>query len=68
MDILLNMCYYTSDVSGGVNMREGITYRCSECGQENYIGDKDKRKHPDRLEINKYCKHCRKKTVHKEKK
>jgi len=49
-------------------MREGITYVCQECKNENYIGTKDKKKHPDRVEINKYCKHCRKHTVHKEKK
>lgn len=49
-------------------MRENITYRCTECNSENYIGTKDKKKHPDRVEINKYCKVCRKKTVHKEKK
>ena len=49
-------------------MRENIIYRCSVCGEENYIGTKDKRKHPDRLEINKYCPRCQKKTAHKEKK
>ena len=37
-------------------MRENIIYRCTECGEENYIGTKDKKKHPDRVEINKYCK------------
>ena len=49
-------------------MRENIIYRCNECGEENYIGTKDKKKHPDRVEIQKYCKRCQKKTAHKEKK
>lgn len=49
-------------------MREGVIYRCTVCGNENYIGDKNKKAHPDRQEINKYCPHCQKKTVHKEKK
>lgn len=49
-------------------MRENIIYRCSVCGEENYIGTKDKRKHPDRVVIKKYCKRCNKMTEHKEKK
>ncbi|WP_308698424.1 50S ribosomal protein L33, partial [uncultured Thomasclavelia sp.] len=28
----------------------------------------NKRNHPERMEINKYCPRCNKKTVHKEKK
>jgi large subunit ribosomal protein L33 len=35
---------------------------------ENYIGEKDKKKHSERLEIKKYCPKCKKMTVHKEKK
>jgi large subunit ribosomal protein L33 len=53
---------------GGISMREYITYKCSVCNEENYIGTKNKRLHPDRLEIKKYCKRCQKKTAHKEKK
>ena len=68
LDILIKVCYYTSVVIGGVIMRENIIYRCNECGEENYIGTKDKKKHPDRVEIQKYCKRCQKKTAHKEKK
>ena len=49
-------------------MRDDIIFRCTECGNENYIGTKNKRNHPDRMEIKKYCKKCNKKTVHKEKK
>jgi large subunit ribosomal protein L33 len=49
-------------------MRENVTYKCTECGEENYIGTKNKRTHPERQEIKKYCPRCQKKTVHKEKK
>ncbi|MCF0109481.1 MAG: 50S ribosomal protein L33 [Erysipelotrichaceae bacterium] len=48
--------------------RENITFRCSVCGEENYIGTRNKRKHTERMEIQKYCPVCRKKTTHKEKK
>ena len=47
-------------------MRDNIILKCTECGEENYI--KNKRNHPDRMEVNKYCPRCNKKTVHKEKK
>lgn len=49
-------------------MREGIILRCSVCGNENYISDKNKRKHPDRVEVQKFCPTCNKKVAHKEKK
>lgn len=48
-------------------MRENIILKCTECGEENYINTKNKRNHPDRMEVNKYCPRCNKKTVHKEK-
>lgn len=49
-------------------MRENIILKCTECGEENYINTKNKRNHPSRMEVNKYCPRCNKKTVHKEKK
>jgi large subunit ribosomal protein L33 len=54
---------------GGLKMaRENITFKCADCGEENYIGTRNKKKHPQRMEILKYCRICRKKTTHKEKK
>ena len=53
---------------GGVKMRENIILKCTECGEENYINTKNKRNHPERMEIKKYCPRCNKKTTHKEKK
>ena len=49
-------------------MRENITLKCTECGEENYIGKKNKKLHPDRVEFKKYCPRCNAKTTHKEKK
>ena len=49
-------------------MRDNIILKYTECGEENYINTKNKRNHPDRMEVNKYCPRCNKKTVHKEKK
>jgi large subunit ribosomal protein L33 len=53
-------------IDGGVVMRVKITLACSECKQRNYNTMKNKKNDPDRLEMNKYCKFCRKHTLHKE--
>lgn len=42
-------------------MRDRITFKCSECGEENYIGTRNKRKNPERMQIQKYCPRCNKK-------
>ena len=51
---------------GGAVMRVKITLACTECKQRNYNTMKNKKNDPDRLEMNKYCKFCRKHTLHKE--
>jgi len=47
-------------------MREKITLACNDCKQRNYNTRKNKRKHPDRVEHKKFCRFCRKHTVHRE--
>ncbi len=47
-------------------MRVGITLACTECKQRNYRTSKNRRTHSNRLELNKYCKFCRKHTLHRE--
>ena len=47
-------------------MRVKITLACQECKQRNYDTMKNKKNDPDRIELNKYCKFCKKHTVHKE--
>ena len=46
--------------------REPITLACTECKQRNYDTMKNKKNDPDRLEMNKYCRFCRKHTLHRE--
>ncbi len=48
------------------SMRVKITLACSECKQRNYNTMKNKKNDPDRLEMNKYCRFCKKHTLHKE--
>ncbi|MHB1454380.1 MAG: 50S ribosomal protein L33 [Saccharofermentanales bacterium] len=46
--------------------REKITLACEICKQRNYNSMKNKKNDPDRLEMKKYCRFCRKHTNHKE--
>lgn len=39
---------------------------CSECNEQNYITEKNKTNTENKLELKKYCKKCRKVTLHKE--
>ena len=43
---------------------EGLA--CTECKQRNYNTMKNKKNSPDRLQMNKYCRFCKKHTLHKE--
>jgi large subunit ribosomal protein L33 len=47
-------------------VRTKITLACTECQQRNYNLTKDKKAHPDRMETKKYCRFCKKHTLHKE--
>ena len=47
-------------------MREIITLECTECKRRNYTTTKEKKNTPGSLEIKKFCKFDRKRTVHKE--
>ena len=47
-------------------MRTKITLACTECKQRNYNMTKDKKTHPDRMETKKYCRFCKRHTMHKE--
>ena len=49
-------------------MRVKITLACTECKQRNYNTTQNKTNDPDRLEMKKYCKFCRKHTLHRESK
>lgn len=43
-----------------------VRLECSECHRIGYYTQKNKKKLKDRLELNKYCRWCRKHTLHKE--
>ena len=54
-------------ILGGAEMgKDKVVLACSECKRRNYNTTKNKKNSPDRLEMNKYCKFCRKHTLHKE--
>ena len=48
--------------------RDEVILKCTVCREENYITTRNKRLHPAKMEILKYCPKCRKMTLHKEKK
>ncbi len=47
-------------------MREKIQFKCTVCNEQNYIGKKNKKEHPEKMVIKKYCSRCNAKTDHKE--
>lgn len=48
------------------DVRVNIVLACTECKQRNYNTQKSKKNTPDRVELNKYCRFCRKHTAHRE--
>jgi len=46
--------------------RQLLALVCPVCKSQNYITEKNKVEHPDKLELKKYCRRCRKHTLHKE--
>lgn len=46
--------------------RPPLTLACQECKQRNYVTTKSKTNTRDRLELNKYCRFCRRHTAHRE--
>ena len=47
-------------------MRDIILLQCTECKNKNYSTTKNKKNTPDKLQLKKYCRHCRRHTLHKE--
>ncbi len=47
-------------------VREALTLACTECKRRNYQTTKSKRNTPDRVELRKYCRWCRRHTLHRE--
>ncbi len=47
-------------------MRITVHLSCTECKRRNYSTTKNKRTTTEKLEMKKYCRFCRKHTLHKE--
>lgn len=43
-----------------------IKFECADCKRTNYFSRKNKKMLKGRLELKKYCKYCKKHTLHKE--
>jgi len=43
-----------------------VKLECTDCHRINYYTRKNKKRVKTRLELKKFCKHCRKHTLHKE--
>ncbi|EFX95369.1 ribosomal protein L33 [Streptococcus vestibularis ATCC 49124] len=52
--------------NGGVMAQKKASLACAECGSRNYSINVSSTPKPTRLEVNKFCKHCKKYTLHKE--
>ena len=50
------------------DVRVKVTLVCTECKKRNYYTKKNKKNDPDRIELKKFCRFCRKHTTHKESK
>jgi large subunit ribosomal protein L33 len=46
--------------------RELVVLACAECKRRNYTSTRDKKRTSDRLQLKKFCRFDRKRTVHKE--
>ncbi len=46
--------------------QEQATLACTDCQRRNYHTSKNKKNVPDRMELRKYCRWCRKHTLHRE--
>ncbi|MFC1700774.1 50S ribosomal protein L33 [Patescibacteria group bacterium] len=43
-----------------------VKLQCNDCKKINYYTTRNKKKVPDKLELKKFCKNCKKHTPHKE--
>lgn len=47
-------------------VKRSVRLECSSCNEINYLTFKNSKKHPEKLELNKYCSRCQKAQPHKE--
>jgi large subunit ribosomal protein L33 len=54
------------EASGRRQGRVPVTLACSECKARNYKTDRSPEESGKALEMRKYCKHCKRHTLHRE--
>ena len=59
---------FSSKRKGTPVPRDKVILECTDCKSRNFFTDKNKRKHPERVERRKYCPRCDKHQTHKESK
>lgn len=47
-------------------VKHNVRLECTECHEINYLTTRNAKKVPEKLELKKFCKKCRKQTIHKE--
>jgi len=46
--------------------RQIFAFICTVCKSQNYVGERNRVNVTEKMELNKYCRRCRKHTAHKE--
>ena len=58
--------FYAGIAMARGDVRIAVTLACEDCKRRNYQTNKSKRNNPDRIELRKYCRWCRRHTSHRE--
>ena len=66
MALALSRRFWINMASKSKDVRPVITLACSDCKERNYTTQKNRRNDPNRIELKKFCRRCRKHTVHRE--
>jgi len=56
----------THELKKGENMVKKVVLSCSQCGSRNYSVPSSKEGSSERLELKKFCSHCKAHTIHKQ--
>jgi len=57
--------YQSKNMARG-DVRIAVTLACEDCKRRNYQTNKSKRNDPERIQLRKYCRWCRRHTSHRE--
>ena len=60
------LVFLLGDIIMAAPKRKLITLECTECKERNYATEKNTTNNTERIEINKFCPRCNKRTKHKE--